>query len=86
MQPVEALVVDTGHVVASDLCLRFQLRPAVQGKTMQSLKSGEGNVFDFTRPGRLYLQTRNPDAFQGWVRANAPQESANGGVLGGLFS
>ncbi len=82
----EQVTIDTGHVVAYDLGMSFQLRRAVQGKTFQSLKSGEGFVFDFTGPGRLYLQSRNPDAFQAWVRALAPSESASGSSLGNLFS
>ncbi|MGJ6980741.1 TIGR00266 family protein [Aestuariimicrobium soli] len=86
LQPGDTVVVDTGHVVAYDLGVRFELRRAVRGRTLQSMKSGEGFVFEFTGPGRLFLQSRNPDAFQGWVRQNAPSESASGGVLGGLFS
>lgn len=82
----EQVTIDTGHVVAYDLGMSFQLRRAVQGKTFQSLKSGEGFVFDFTGPGRLYLQSRNPDAFQAWVRSLAPSESASGSSLGNLFS
>ncbi|MEU7862232.1 AIM24 family protein [Nonomuraea sp. NPDC049141] len=38
------------------------MRRAVEGKTVQSLKSGEGLVFEFTGPGRIMTQTRNPGA------------------------
>lgn len=85
LQPGEQIVVDTGHVVAYDLGIRFQLRRAVAGKTWQSLKTGEGLVFDFTGPGRLFLQSRNPDAFQAWVRSAAPSENPTGSTLGNLF-
>lgn len=86
LQPGEGITVDTGHVVAYDLRTQFQLRRAVEGRTIQSVKTGEGLVFDFVGPGRLYLQTRNPDAFQNWVRMAAPQESASGSTLTNLFS
>lgn len=85
LQPGEQLVVDTGHVVAYDLGVRFQLRRAVVGKTWQSLKTGEGLVFEFTGPGRLLLQTRNPDSLQAWVRSAGPGENPTGSTLGNLF-
>jgi uncharacterized protein (TIGR00266 family) len=73
LQPGEQITVDTGHVVAYDLSVQFQIRRAVQGRTFQSLKSGEGLVFDFAGPGRLLLQTRNPHAFAEWVAALVPR-------------
>lgn len=85
LQPGEQVTVDTGHVVAYDLGLQFRLRRAVQGRTIQSVKSGEGFVFDFAGPGRLYLQSRNPDALQAWVRSASPSENPTGSTLGNLF-
>ncbi|MDP9117510.1 MAG: TIGR00266 family protein, partial [Actinomycetota bacterium] len=58
----EQVTIDTGHVVAYDLSIRFSMRRAVQGRSIQSMKSGEGFVFDFFGPGRVLLQTRNPEA------------------------
>jgi uncharacterized protein (AIM24 family) len=40
-----------------------------QGIT-QSLKSGEGLVFDFAGPGRVLTQTRNPRGLVSWLQAN----------------
>lgn len=85
LQPGDQVTVDTGHVVAYDLSLQFRMRRAVAGKTWQSVKTGEGFVFDFAGPGRLYLQTRNPDALQAWVRSATPSESPTGTSLGNLF-
>ena len=85
LQPGDSIVVDTGHVVAYDLGLQFQLRRAVAGRNIQSVKTGEGLVFEFSGPGRIYLQTRNPDAFQQWVSTNAPQETPRGSTLNNLF-
>jgi uncharacterized protein (AIM24 family) len=55
---------------------------------MQSMKTGEGFVFDFAGPGRVLLQTRNPDAFASWVASAIPGNNPKEGIggLGGLFS
>lgn len=68
----ELVTIDTGHVVAYDLAINFIMRRAVAGRSIQSMKSGEGFVFDFTGPGRVLLQTRNPGAFATWVSNMAP--------------
>ncbi|GGK92615.1 TIGR00266 family protein [Nocardia jinanensis] len=67
LAPDEPVTIDTGHVVAYDLSIRFTIRRAVSGRSLQSLKSGEGLVFDFVGPGRVLLQTRNPSAFASWT-------------------
>ncbi|MBF6060995.1 TIGR00266 family protein [Nocardia terpenica] len=69
LQPGEPVAIDSGHVVAYDLSIKFGIRRAVSGRSLQSLKSGEGLVFDFTGPGRVLLQTRNPGAFAAWAGA-----------------
>jgi uncharacterized protein (AIM24 family) len=92
LAPGETVTVDTGHVVAYDLGIQFRMRRAVQGRSIQSMKSGEGWVFDFAGPGRVLLQTRNPRAFAEWVASavpgNNPREGLGGGIggIGGLFS
>ena len=53
-------MLDAGHMVAYDEGVTFNLRRAAQGKTIQSLKSGEGWVFEFTGPGEVMTQTRSP--------------------------
>jgi uncharacterized protein (TIGR00266 family) len=79
----EVVTIDTGHVVAYALDINFKMRRAVQGRSIQSLKSGEGWVFDFTGPGRVLLQSRNPEAFAHWVGELNPSETPRGGI-GGL--
>lgn len=39
---------------------------------IQSMKSGEGLVFDFAGPGQVLTQTRNPSALASWVVAQVP--------------
>ena len=86
LNPGEVVTIDTGHVVAYDLSIQFRMRRAVEGRTVQSLKSGEGWVFDFAGPGRVLVQSRNPEAFAQWAASLAPSETPRGGIqgLGGL--
>ncbi len=82
----ESVTIDTGHVVAFGPTVTSQLRK-VAGGVIQTLKSGEGLVFDFAGPGWVMTQSRNPAALESWIRALMPGETsgARGGVLGGLF-
>ncbi len=82
----EVVTIDTGHVVAYDLQIQFRMRRAVEGRSIQSMKSGEGWVFDFVGPGRVLLQSRNPEAFAQWAASLAPGETPRNGIqgLGGI--
>jgi uncharacterized protein (TIGR00266 family) len=61
LAPRESVTIDTGHVVAYEPTVQFKLRKVASGM-MQTLKSGEGMVFDFTGPGWVMTQSRNPSA------------------------
>lgn len=65
------LVVDTGHIVAFEDTLTFQV-----GKFNDSWKSflfgGEGLVCNFSGKGRLWIQTRNPAEFGALVGSMLP--------------
>ncbi len=82
----ESVTIDSGHVVAFGPSVTSQLRKVATGM-IQTLKSGEGFVFDFTGPGWVMTQTRNPSALEAWIRQLMPGETggATGGVLGGLL-
>jgi len=67
--PGELVTVDTGHVVAYADTVQSRIRPVSQG-AVQSIKSGEGLVFDFAGPGRVLIQTRSPRGLIGWLHAN----------------
>lgn len=67
----EQLVLDSGHLVAYEPSLTFTTRKATSG-LMQTLKSGEGFVFEFTGPGKVWAQTRNPDELITWLTAELP--------------
>lgn len=82
----ESVTIDTGHVVAFDPTVKSQIRKVTTGM-IQTMKSGEGLVFDFTGPGWVMTQSRNPSALEAWIRQLMPGETggAAGGVLGGLL-
>lgn len=72
----EVMVVDSGHMVAFDETVEFTLHRAVEGKSIQSLKSGEGFVFDFRGPGEVMVQSRNPGALVQWLTTMLPGSRA----------
>jgi uncharacterized protein (TIGR00266 family) len=84
----QSFTVDTGHMVAYEASVTMELRKAAGG-LVQSFKSGEGLVFDFTGPGKVWTQTRNPNELLGWISATLGSGSSSpggaGGVLGGLM-
>ncbi|MEU6647156.1 TIGR00266 family protein [Saccharomonospora sp. NPDC046836] len=71
LQPGETITIDSGHVVAYAETVQSQLRKVSSG-LIQTLKSGEGFVFDFAGPGQVLTQTRNPSALAAWVVARVP--------------
>jgi uncharacterized protein (TIGR00266 family) len=89
LAPGESITVDTGHMVAYQDSVQMQLRK-VTGGIVQTFKSGEGLVFDFIGPGRVFTQTRNPNELLGWLSASlgtsntGAASSPLGGLLGGL--
>jgi len=72
LAPGEPVTIDSGHVVAYDAGVQSRLRRAVEGRNIQSLKSGEGLVFDFAGPGRVMIQSRNPRALVEWLTRELP--------------
>jgi uncharacterized protein (TIGR00266 family) len=70
LQPGQRHVVDTGHMVAFDETVKYEVGRAGGWKT--TLVGGEGLVCKLTGPGRFYLQTRNPDSFISWLVPKLP--------------
>lgn len=68
--PGEKVVVDSGHMVAYDDTVQMTTR-RVAG-TVASMKSGEGLVLEFTGPGEVLTQTRNPSALINWLTTALP--------------
>jgi uncharacterized protein (TIGR00266 family) len=67
--------VDTGHIVAFQAGMQYSLRKV--GSWKSTIFGGEGIVVDFTGPGDLFLQTRSPESFLGWLIPNLPRDSNN---------
>ena len=63
----EQIVVDTNHILAFADTVSYELARAVEGKSIQSAKSGEGFVFRFTGPGDIWTQTRNQQQLLAWI-------------------
>ncbi|WP_243791387.1 TIGR00266 family protein [Saccharopolyspora gloriosae] len=68
LQPGEFLTVDTGHVVAYGESVQTRLRQSGHG-VAQSMKTGEGLVFDFAGPGQVLVQTRDPRSMVAWLQS-----------------
>jgi uncharacterized protein (TIGR00266 family) len=84
LQPGQHFTVDTGHMVAYEDSVQMAIRQA-SGGLVQTFKSGEGLVFDFSGPGRVWTQTRNPNELLGWIGATLGQGSSSSPSIGGLF-
>jgi uncharacterized protein (TIGR00266 family) len=75
LQPGETIVLDSGHMVAYADGLGMNLR-AASGKVTGAIKSAEGLVFEFTGPGWVMTQSRNPQGLIDWLGANLPGQRA----------
>lgn len=83
----EKVTVDSGHMVAYEGSVSMNIRKATGG-IVQMFKSGEGLVLDFEGPGRVWVQSRNPNELLGWISAsiNPSGGTGAGGIVGGLFT
>lgn len=68
LQQGEQHIVDNGHLVAWNCDYTIE---RAGGGSMTSMKTGEGLVCRFSGPGVIYIQTRNLDEFEDWVRSKA---------------
>ncbi len=63
-------IVDTGHMVAFDESVTYEVTKAAGWKS--TLFGGEGLVVRLTGPGRFYMQTRAPSSFLSWLIPKLP--------------
>ena len=68
-------IIDTGHIVAFDETIQFEVRG--MGNLKSTFLSGEGLVCELTGPGRVLLQTRSEEAFIDWLRPYFPSSSSS---------
>jgi len=81
----ERYVVDTGHLVAWEGHMQYELRKASTAGWFRSFVSGEGIVAEFAGPGEILIQTRNLAAFAGVLKPFFPTQGSGGGTLGNVF-
>jgi uncharacterized protein (TIGR00266 family) len=79
LRPGEQYVVDTGHLVAWEGQMQYNLRKAAKSGFFRSFLSGEGMVAEFNGPGEILIQTRNLAAFAGLLKPFFPSQSSGGG-------
>ena len=72
----EEMIIDNGHLVAWPDYMQYEIRKASAG-WISSFTSGEGLVCRFKGPGVVLIQTRNPGAFEGWIRSMIPTRSSD---------
>ncbi|MFQ5381779.1 MAG: TIGR00266 family protein [Dehalococcoidia bacterium] len=70
LEPGERHIVDTGHMVAFDESVSYDVGRA--GGWKSTLLGGEGLVVHLTGPGRFFMQTRSPDSFLDWLVPKLP--------------
>ena len=71
--PSDGYVVDTGHVVAFEPSLKWEVSRI--GGLKSTIFSGEGLVSRFAGRGKLWLQTRSFDAFIGTIKPYISRDS-----------
>ena len=64
-------IVDTGHIVAFEESLQFNVKRV--GGWKSTLLSGEGLVCEFSGAGKVWIQSRVPNGFIGWVSKLLPR-------------
>ncbi len=79
LRPGERYVVDTGHLVAWEGHMQYELRKAAKSGFFRSFLSGEGMVAEFAGPGEILIQTRNLAAFAGLLKPFFPSQGGGGG-------
>lgn len=73
--PSDGYIVDTGHVVAFEPTLDYEVKKVGGMKSL--MFSGEGLVCRFSGHGKLWLQTRSLDSFVGEIVPFLPTRTSN---------
>lgn len=69
----EDYIVDNFHLVAWNSDAQIDIQKA-SSSWLNSFKSGEGLVTKITGPATVYIQTRNPKSFGGWLSGVLPSK------------
>jgi uncharacterized protein (TIGR00266 family) len=71
LQAGEEIKVDTGNLVAFQQGITYSVERV--GGIKSTMLSGEGLVLRLQGPGKLFIQTRSPGAFAGWLYPLLPK-------------
>jgi uncharacterized protein (TIGR00266 family) len=71
----EKYIVDSTHLVAFNSSMDVRTRTV--GGMKSTFLSGEGLVVEMTGPGRVFIQTRSPQALINWIIPQVPQKSSS---------
>jgi uncharacterized protein (TIGR00266 family) len=74
LAPGQTYTVDTGHMVAWSESVRYEVHKV--GNWKSTLLGGEGLVVSLTGPGRIYVQTRSPEALVAWLIPQLPKSNS----------
>ena len=69
----EKYIVDSSHLVAFDASMGVETKAV--GSFKSTVLSGEGLVVQLSGPGRVYIQTRSPQALINWIIPQVPRSS-----------
>ena len=75
LRPGEEIKVDTGNLVAFQQGITYNVEKV--GGIKSTILSGEGLVLRLKGPGKLYVQTRSPNSFVGWLYPLLPKPQGN---------
>lgn len=70
----ESYIVDTGHIVAFEASVQYQIKKAAKG-ILSSVASGEGAVCEYQGPGSIWIQTRNLPALAQLLEPLLPKQT-----------
>ena len=87
VSPGKDMIIDNSHVVCWDSTLRYEISvttgstggglSGMLGNMVNSFKSGEGIVLRFSGTGKIYVCSRNRDAFVEWMKKETMGSRAN---------
>jgi len=72
LAPGQKHIVDTGHMVAFDEGVQYNVKRV--GGLKSTLFSGEGLVCELTGPGKIMIQSRSEDSFISWLTSRLPKK------------
>lgn len=86
VSPGKDMIIDNSHVVCWDSTLRYEISVTTAsggglggmlGNLVNSFKSGEGIVLRFSGSGKIYVCSRNRDAFVEWMKKETAGTQSN---------